>query len=265
MKLTFENLKYWDKTSDYTRLLNNITKKWDKDFRINGRLFPFVNIIHYYKGREFKEKFGADLQIYKHIHLYNYNVLGESEKHEKPAIYIHTSINQFSWSWSIKFSIYGLKGSQERFCINLPKKMELTEQNIINYIKTWVENNLFYPENTYFGIIQRVYNIDKSKLANYLKQIYKQEKETDFFNYDMINYFEKIFNIIPADNFIITDWNEFYKLCKNYVKTHGRPKILKEVTNFNMPDFDGFDGDIYEAENLFYDEVAKYPDNVILV
>lgn len=263
---TLENLQYWYKTSQHVELLHNLPDKWDRQIKLSdGFRMPYQNNILYYIGKEYREQFGNDLKIYKHLHLFSGKILNEREKHEYPAIYIHTVINQFTWSWQIEFNVYGLRGENNRFEIKPPHKMILNEYNITNFIWQYVHTKIFYPENTRFGRLQREYMIQKNQLPGLLRYLRQKETPTYFNDPDIVRYFERKFNIIPHHDNMITDWQEFYKLCRNYVNIHGRPEETKEVMEFRMPDLSYFDGDILEAESLFWDEVDQYPENAILV
>ena len=268
MNATFNQLHNWKQTSYNWYLINNMPedkRNLDRNFKDYGRS-PYVNVFWREISKEFKNKFGDEFKYYAHFDLFTKEPVGIC--YQYPSVYIHTSIvscleHQISFEvCGIRFKDgYNRKGFYITPKTNIPITKEYIKKEVFNYI----EKNILFPKG-FFRDIQQAKNCCKSDVKTHYKNWLHREKEIDIYDYEIRKYIERRYRICIDESIYVTDWNDVAIFCRNYIKAHGKPKEIKTVYKFRMDGIlDNFDGDIYEAEELFWEHVDSYGANAILV
>lgn len=264
---TNNQIQHLAAVSDYRYRLNNLPEQWHnksvnyKRYNKAGELIrwstPYVNVLWFYIGREFTEKLGPEIKVYKHLCLFTGRELDEKDKLELPAIYIHTSISNISTCAKLEFTIRGLRGftevnyfgtetqvSEKRFSLVPPGNMELTPDNIVRFIFDYVHSTVFYPDG-YYKDLQMYYCLTKDTLKNYLKDNRIKEYNA-ILEREIYDWIARRFNLG------VSTW-PIDKAVELVNKLGKQPKYTP-VYKFDSSFMWNFDGDINEAEALFYEE-----------
>ena len=271
MKATFNQLHNWKQTSEYWQLINNLSNK-KKNQRIkykDGRNGIYINLLWDQLRKEFNKKFKSEFSIHKHFDLITQKEV-EPNTGVIQTVYIHTSLCS-CLNHKIDFSIDGINFNDHNnyFSFTPHNNILITKESIRQAVFNYIEENILFPAGT-FRDLQLIYGMDKKLTIEYYKTWISNDKKNksknDFeYNFDFESYFKRRYNIIPGFD-ITFESNSFAVFCKSYIDTHGKPETTKTVCKFNTVGLlDNFDGDIDEAEKIFWNYADSFNENTILV
>jgi hypothetical protein len=259
--MTFNQLTNWRKTSVHWRMMDNTPeRKKQKYIRFKTENWeheiPYVNIIWYYIGREFKQKF-KEIKVYSHFHLFNGLPLHGDDKYDKPAVYVHTVYNEFDTrDWEIQYTLYfGANTYYESF---VPRKnMELNNDSICKSAIADAQKKYLFPKGRF-----RDFQESQNATKEYTKKIYRMTigyKPEAYDESDIDKWVRKHYNLdISAMDTIFAN---------DIVHKYGKQKELKVVLPFPQDEiYDAMyeiDGDIDEHEAAWWSVINGYDKNVL--
>lgn len=253
----------------YDKHLNNPyldgIKKWNERryFKIKIRdkslAYPISNHWWWHVRNYFKFD---DISVHKHKYLFDWDrdikdggkYLDYDNRH---VVYIHTSLSICCMP-KIGFSI-----GNNRYSFWPRSNREITQNSIIDEVYKYIDNVIYYPENTEYGAMQRLYGLNKQQLKERLRNKPK-------FTILPVSDSEAIRAIRRKYGYTTSDWVDPYKFVSTAIKLYkqrgkGKNKEVSKV-KVNIP-YD-FDGDIDEAESLFneaYSDAIEGRENQILI
>ena len=241
-----------------------ISEKCDKKYRnvrsSNVSIFqlqPIVNFGWYRTGVYFSENGFDSFSLHEHKYLFNWDLkIKDGGEHldydRRHIIYIHTSLS-ICWSPKIEFSIGG-----NRFSFWPRSNKEITHDSVIEMVLNYINNVVYYPENTNYGAIQRLHCVKKADLVIFLKS----NKRKDCYHVDSMRAIKRKFGYFTNE---WHDTGDFVKLASKLFKERGKGKN-EEISIFKFEFPQDFDGDIDELEDVFNEQYEdQLLKNTILV
>ena len=225
---------------------------------------PIVNFGWYRTGIYFRENGFNDFSLHEHKYLFNWDLeikdggeyLDYSDKH---IVYIHTSLT-ICWMPKIEFTI-----GFNRYSFWPRSNKEINKDSIREMVFKYINNTVYYPENTNYGAIQRLYCIKKEQLVAYLK---RNKIRKDRWAYSESRNSDAIKAIKRKYGYFTSEWadsRDFVKTASNLFKERGKGKN-KEVARFRLETSYEFDGNIDELEEALNEQwMEQERENLILI
>lgn len=259
--MTFNQLTNWRKTSVHWRMMDNTTeRKKQKYIRFKTEKWeheiPYVNIIWYYIGREFKQQF-KEIKVYSHFNLFSGLPLHDDDIHFMPSIYVHTVFNSCATGhWNIQYTLYfGGKSYRESF---IPRKnMELNNDSICKSAIDHAQKKYLFPEGRF-----RNYQQSMNATKDETKKVYRRTigyKPEAYDESDIDKWVKRNYNLDISEMDTI--------LAPDIVRKFGKQKVIKVVLPFPKNEIydamDCIDGDIDEYEAAWLEVFSSYDKNVL--
>ncbi len=220
---------------------------------------PRVNFGWYQSSMYFRQKGFNEFSSHEHRYLINWDIEikdgGEYLDYDRRhVVYIHTSLST-CWMPKIEFAI---GGNQYSFWPRSNK--EITRESIRQMVIEHINNVVYYPENTNYGAIQRLYCIKKTDLVKVLKnQRYKESPASDS---DAMNAIKRKYGYFTSE---WTEPRDFARTAAKLFKQFGKGKNT-EVAKFRFDSDIEFDGDIDELEDVFNEQwTEQSKEHLILI
>jgi hypothetical protein len=236
--------KYW-KLLKRTIVVKN--RNWDTDiitFQSNSR--------YYYAHKEFKRRFG---DIAKHTHHkvefegYFWGYWTTIEIDGTVRINLNDCrIDDDTWFRRLPFI--------DDWQLNFNYTGKLCEENYHQTVIKEINKYLYAPGK--FRDIQLYKNCTKSDVKRYYKYWMQDKTMQDYDEYEIEKHIRRYYNIDIS--------GVYFQDAINWIQKKGkRFKTLVKLCKFDYSFMWDFDGDIDEAEELFWDEMDQYPKNAILI
>ena len=274
MKLTYNNYQNWRKQNQLWEMIDSgyrgIKGKHEVFLKKIGRN-PLINNLWWELGRDFSRIFGKGLALRKFYDLNAFEEILYPLESPVPYVYIHTVLDLFSVP-EIQFTIrflqyrdsenYGMLRDEQYFSLVPDKNMELTEENIVKFVKAYINKEILYAEGKF-----REAQISNCLSKNLLKACYKENSKNKI---DRLAYDEEATNKSIQRHLNIKFEHcediDFIRKSVNQIGRSNIGKALKEPKQFDF-NFYSFncEGDIDEIEEMFWEEIANQSEDCILV
>lgn len=245
MKITWNNLNQWFRTSPLWAFRGSLThERMARHIRRrDGTQTPWMNVLWREIEQDFQQRFGQP------VHLHSTVELGK----------------RFSFSYSAGASWYGpysirLDVHADEWTSHLlrpPGNMEYTEGNIAGFVRQWVESNLLYPGGV-FRQIQLDTGCDKRAVREWYRLSRSSRAQEAYDERASAHAFTRRTNIEFSDD---VDFME----AVAWFRKHGMQAQRIRLCRFHWGFMEMFDGDIEEAEKMYWDEVNDYPENAVFI
>ena len=199
---------------------------------------------------EFQALFGDEFEFYKNI------VLGDGLD-----VHIGTTAHSCHDDISIRFTVHGERSTT--YTLRPPGNMVYTKDNIERFVMAWVEKNLLFGGGL-FRELQLKYGLSKKRVVESYKIMCEAMRDEVRMGSPDVCYLAG-FGALRRKYNVTTELDVTLDTAAKWCAKHGRQEKPVKLCKFDMGFLYDIDGDIDEVERAYWEEVSKYPSNVVFV